>query len=1027
VSIAALARQQVSRKIALVEVDVADADTGELIDFVAAKLGRWSSHGYKSRPTDDPASLFYPGRMRGNFRVTWSRVAGSLLRGRARAEVGEIELINVDGALRDLASYQVAGQPLRIKLGTTGWTLAEFEEVFGGLCAQANPSRNGRRVILRPVTEDALFDREIQRDLYLGFDGCLSFDGSDYADVGNHFAFGATDSFGIDVRFRRSTSGAVRYLLGKMSAATGVPGLRLNFDAADNLVAHVEDAGGNAATANVAGAAYLDDRWHEASLRVDRATQTLALLVDGAPVASASTAAVGSLVNSQPLLFGALTTGGGGKWDGELDEGRFWSYAPTDAETAANWKSPISPDTPRLIGLYPMNERAGAVAHNEARLTAEGVLLDGVDDSIEVALPAPLYDPAAPVLSIEMMVRDDGSATGFEYLWSEGNSASNNGWVALRNGGALNPTNLQWAVTANSGVTRSVTFTNVLDGGGPKHLLLIDNDGAVRLYVNGILHGESSYTPWGAGNVTLSRAGFAALFRIAPALSWGGNLYYARLWSRALDPDEIPDLVVNRAPKNVSGLEVDLVLDEGGGAPADHSPNARVVTMTGGTWVDTNADITGATWASTLEGPPELQGKPKPTSFGEVPHRHAIQVDQILRVYQVHHRAIEGLDGVYEGGNKLIPLHSVSGATIQFLAGKKRIVGLGGQNMRPLAPGQSVTVSGSASNSGALTVARVDEEEGRWIETVEALVNESPGASVTVATTTDTHDYVPDLATGSFTLVAPATLPVTARLRGDNVGGYVSTVPNIMERIAVDYVGWDPARIGASFAAVAAAHPAVACYATGVEHEQAADCMSRLAVSIGSTWAVDPSGDLEVDVTEPPPALEDVDPADLLDLDPRSLLSLEREDSPQAVSRCLANFRPNFARLTWDQLAEFVQSEPTLRQWAEYITSEGLQVTNDDSSTDEPLNPLSKPQDEIDCYLIDRAATRAVTVRQFALHGVDREVFRARMKLQGYTVNPRTAIVRLVDPRWATTVEGKLCRVIEREGSRTNTVLGVWG
>jgi len=439
----------------------------------------------------------------------------------------------------------------------------------------------------------------------------------------------------------------------------------------------------------------------------------------------------------------------------------------------------------------------------------------------------------------------------------------------------------------------------------------------------------------------------------------------------------------------------------------------------------------GATWEPTMEGGADLADVPRPTSLGEIGHRDAVLVDAVRYTYQWHSRSSHALDGVFEGGRKLAPVKSDTATDISFDATRQRIVTAGAVDFRQYAPGQNVTVSGAGANDGMKTLVRVDDVAGRWISVLEAVTTVAAGPSVTVATTTDRHDYTFDLATSTFTLRAAATLPITCAVRGDDVGGYVDSAAEILERYAVDFCGWDQGRVGASVAAVAASHPWPAGYATSIEHVEATIVLSRLAISIGHSWGAEPeSGDLELVADEAP---DPAPPAELdLQLDESSILSIERERTVPAVTRCVASYAPNFRPLQWDELAGAVQEDssgPGLA-WIDFLTNPWRFVPNDTSLIVPPaqsLNQVAVGEDRLETYLRRKPHARLVAQQEFDLYGVDREFFRVRTKLQGLTVAPRRASVLVRHDGWGSTEAGKRFKIVGRTASLYSTLLEVWG
>jgi len=1021
----AFARSASSRKILLVEQDLVDPATGLVVDPLVVDLGRWATHHFTNRPSDAPANVYYVPRVKGGFELTRSLVDGKRLRGSSLPDYGTLQLINVDGGLHALADYVAAGQALRFKLGSHGWPIADFETVFDGLAESLQPSRDGRVIVLRPESADRVLKVPIQSRKFLGLGQALLHDGAnDQEDAGDTCDVGAADSFVFHVKFRGDAgeAGTTETLAAKRTTGAGY---NIDINTANRAAVTVSD-GTDVATVTAPAGDMRDGQVHSISLELKRSTNTLRLLVDGEPQGSADAAAVGSLVNASTLRFGERSNGVQ-DFKGSILEVAWASGERTDTELKS-WATRLLDWSEDRALTWPINEGAGPTAFQEHDLVRDYLSLNGVDDSLEVALATPLYVSGAPSYSVEVLVHEGAIGTNDD-LWSEGPTS---GLARVRIGsGGVTATNLRYFLIDDAGVTRAnLNWTNVFVGAGPWHLVLVDAAGQVSLYRNGILVSTLAYTP--GGTFTLNRAGFGALFTSVASNFFPGRLHVARLWRRPLTAEEIPALAHATTAADPTGLAVQLLLDENSGTPQDSSGNNRTITLTGATWGTINAAITGSTWTSSFEGDASLAGKPWPTSWGEVPHREAHLIDQIELVYAVHFRAVHDIDGVYEGGGKLIPNRSETSADVRFHSGSKRIINLGGQDWRSYKPGQTITVGGSAGNVGDKTVATVDEVAGRWLTIVEAVTSELAGPSITIATASGTHDWT-DLGDGLFQLENPATKPVTCRLRGDAEGGYVDTVPALMERIAVDMGGWDPAKVAASFAAVEAAYPGfVAGYATGLKEETVDQVMSRLAVSLGGTWGVTTATrELDLLVVAPPdPAPA---PEDLLEITEAEILRMEWQRTEPPVLKVVANHRPNFRVLTFDELTGSVQEDRTSagQAWAKFVQQEWSRVEVGEPAGTSPslaeLYPLAEPEDVVNTYLVRPAHARVIAEQEFAKYGAEREFFAVDLKLQPYLYDFRRATVRATHERWASTAAGKDFRMVEVKLRRTGTTLELWG
>lgn len=441
-------------------------------------------------------------------------------------------------------------------------------------------------------------------------------------------------------------------------------------------------------------------------------------------------------------------------------------------------------------------------------------------------------------------------------------------------------------------------------------------------------------------------------------------------------------------------------------------------------------------WATTFTGGEELAGKPRPSSFGEVPNREMVQVDPVGLWFDGHFRSCEAFYAVREGGGKLIPLKTDTASDIDFRTSpRNRIYTAGAVNFRAYAPGQTITISGSASNNGDLVVSFVDEVRGRWIQTTTAPTIEAAGASVTVATKSATHEYTPSEATGRVQLENVPTYPITCTMRGDNVGGYVTTLADIMQRIAEDLIGIDGGDIGSGFAAMASAYPGRACYATHLSDEGADMIMDRLATSFGGNWGFEVgTNDLQLGVVgEPDAGIAD---AKRLYVDDTNAFSIERLSKVMPVKKTIVEYNPNFRQLTWDELVGAVQSDATGRgqRLRDFLLGTHSEVENDPelSATGSPTAdeeyPIGDELDRIKSYGIRRRRALSICNEQFDLHRkTGREIFRVKIGLIGHNVDFRDSTVFITDDRWDSTADEKPCQMISFDASERDCVLECYG
>lgn len=445
----------------------------------------------------------------------------------------------------------------------------------------------------------------------------------------------------------------------------------------------------------------------------------------------------------------------------------------------------------------------------------------------------------------------------------------------------------------------------------------------------------------------------------------------------------------------------------------------------------------GAGWVSTRTGTEDLAGKAKPTAWGPVPHLRPVEVDPTNRLYQAHFRQMKAVDGVYEGGEKLVPQFSFTAdirTNYYAAAGGKMYIELAdpfnpsatpSQDFRSFVAGQTITVTGSTllPSPSDLTVLDLDEEDGRWIRVAETLIEGTdPTGGATFATKAGTHDYTIDLTWGGFALIHAPTKAITCRVRGDALGGYVDTVPEIMARMA-ELVGAE-ATPAPSFAEVAAAYPYQAFYATSLDDEVVSEIFDKLAISLGATWGTTVSSrELDIEVLTPPEP--ETDPSLFLDLTPVEILAIRRLATVPAVYQSQGMYRKNFAVLSLDDLVDLVSQDTSIRgrAWRGFITQ-------DHQVAEEPIGAVASGTltlDTFDCYLRKKADAASVTSLQYQCYGVPREIFEVTVKLQPYLFSFRRTKVRITHPRWASTAAGKWFRIVAMEGGSRRVTLTLWG
>lgn len=206
---------------------------------------------------------------------------------------------------------------------------------------------------------------------------------------------------------------------------------------------------------------------------------------------------------------------------------------------------------------------------------------------------------------------------------------------------AAGPTNAcQWFVINDAGTGFAVASN--LTAGVWTHLagVLDTTANTITLYVNGVQAATTSIS--GTFNTTLnalavarspySNTGFLAM-----------DIDELRIWSVAQSLSSIQANMNHELNGTETGLYGDWTFnDNSGGFASDITAGAHTLTLNN-----------TPSWTSSYEGGPELAGKPKPLSYGKVKQKEAVLIDSSRLIYQIHDRAVQSIDAVYDKGAAL--------------------------------------------------------------------------------------------------------------------------------------------------------------------------------------------------------------------------------------------------------------------------------------------------------------------------------------------------------------------------------------
>ena len=196
---------------------------------------------------------------------------------------------------------------------------------------------------------------------------------------------------------------------------------------------------------------------------------------------------------------------------------------------------------------------------------------------------------------------------------------------------------------------------------------------------------------------------------------------------------------------------------------------------------------------------------------------------------------------------------------VDFIAADREIVAKDGQSFENFRALATIDVTGTASNNVTYTLARSPFKPGgtgtNWkLHLVETPVQElAVNATITMPDTVG--EYTLDLTNGRFNLLFEPTKPVSAIVQGDDVGGYVSDGPSIIERMlsimgsaetmALDNESWE---------ALSTAVPWVSGkWDDGSRETQLKEVFDFMADGLFLYWFVSPRSG-RVDLVELPPA-----------------------------------------------------------------------------------------------------------------------------------------------------------------------------
>lgn len=213
---------------------------------------------------------------------------------------------------------------------------------------------------------------------------------------------------------------------------------------------------------------------------------------------------------------------------------------------------------PGLLGYYPMNELSGTVCRNIApanKNTKNGVINGSM--SLGNAIPKgrvgrgcrgdgttayvdqmgiALYNNGTNKFSVGFIVYNSSwTSTNSMRLYSEGRLSSITPEYILGQGGVGSERKLNLLIRTDGSTTslNGNTSSDVLVDGTPQLIILSDNNGTVKCYVNGTEVAGTNFN-YSRGGLTLDRIGFMAMVRNTTTNFFNGYMQHAFLTNTAL-------------------------------------------------------------------------------------------------------------------------------------------------------------------------------------------------------------------------------------------------------------------------------------------------------------------------------------------------------------------------------------------------------------------------------------------------------------------------------------------------------------
>jgi hypothetical protein len=150
-------------RIYLVEAMPYDPDLGAVVTL------RFADRAFITKPSDDPANTPYPAAVETALEFERSIFAGADIGGRSSRGVGDVVLLNGDGALDGILDHAFDGREVTVRVGAPGAVLTDFSEILRGTAQGISWTPTEIRIQFRDKA--ALLDVPVQPALYAGTGG----------------------------------------------------------------------------------------------------------------------------------------------------------------------------------------------------------------------------------------------------------------------------------------------------------------------------------------------------------------------------------------------------------------------------------------------------------------------------------------------------------------------------------------------------------------------------------------------------------------------------------------------------------------------------------------------------------------------------------------------------------------------------------------------------------------------------------------------------------------------------------------